>query len=84
MPISTSFIAVHGLPASSDEAWVHKATGINWLKDLLSSKHCEIRITTINHDSGWIAYSLVQSLRDYGDINLDAMDRLRRDEEAVI
>lgn len=81
MLTSTSFIAVHGLGASSDKAWVHKDTGINWLRDLLPSKHREIRIITINHDSRWDAYSPVQSLRDYGNTILDAIDRLRRDEE---
>ena len=78
-----SIVAVHGLGSKPDTAWLANRSKANWLADFLPQTHANFRVIALNHDSRWDAYSPVQSLRDYGQVVLDTIATLRRDEEVT-
>ena len=84
MTDSSSIVAVHGLGSNPDTAWLARRSRASWLADFLPTTHKDFRIIAVNHDSRWDAYSPGQSLRDYGQVILDSIARLRLDEEVGI
>ncbi|KAI9725769.1 MAG: hypothetical protein M1828_002652 [Chrysothrix sp. TS-e1954] len=79
--IEADVFAIHGLGSDSSLAWTHLETGKTWLQDFLPRDFSNLRVVSINHDSRWDAYSPIQSLRDYGQVILDAIASLRRDDD---
>lgn len=85
-----SIIAVHGLGARPDWAWVYK-TGerdhegnerlVNWLSDadMLPSQMPDSRIMTFNYESQWILGDLRQRQSSCATQLLTALDNMRNE-----
>ena len=79
--IQADIVAVHGLGSNAAYAWKHWDSRKDWIQEFLPTDFPDCRTIVVNHDSRWDAYSPVQSLRDYGQVILDSVASVRRDEE---
>lgn len=88
-----SIVAVHGLGANPDYAWVwnpknnppnrpgYPSGWFNWLKELLPTE-LSCRVMTFNYDSKWLMNAPQQRLSNISDGLLDSL-RNKRDEDKV-
>jgi hypothetical protein len=89
-----SIVAVHGLAANPDYAWVwqpknnppnrrgYPAEYFNWLKELLPTK-LSCRVMTFNYDSNWFMNAPQQGLSSIAGTLLDSL-RNEREEVGLI
>lgn len=85
-------MAVHGLGANSDYAWVwnpknnppgcsgYPSQLFNWLKELLPTE-LSCRVMTFNYDSKWHMYAPQQRLSSISDTLLDSLRNEREGEK---
>ena len=84
---SLSIVAVHGLGATPDWAWIRKVEDgnrvvhVNWLKDtnMLPAKLPDSRIMVFNYESKWLLNAPRQSRSPCAEQMLTALDNKRRE-----
>lgn len=87
-----SIVAVHGLGANPDYAWVwlpknnpgdrpeYPNKPYNWLKELLPNKlSCRVRVMTFNYDSKWFMNAPQQRLSNISDTLLHSLQNKRKE-----
>lgn len=78
-----SIIAVHGLGANPEYAWIRKVGEgrVNWLRDqnMLPAKITNARIMTFNYESSWLKDAPKQRRSICADQLLSALDNMRKE-----